>query len=87
MSDVWIPTLKMNLTRDEFDTLRRHPSYKYELVEGGTWILPWPRPSTALYAGTLQAHPSVATHKLADIASIAATPLTSMPLEFIDTAG
>jgi superfamily I DNA and/or RNA helicase len=44
-------------------------------------------PSKALYGGTLQAHPSVAAHVLADIASVRATPLTSMPLEFIDTAG
>jgi superfamily I DNA and/or RNA helicase len=44
-------------------------------------------PSTALYDGTLRADPSVATLQLADIASVAATPLTSVPLEFIDTAG
>jgi superfamily I DNA and/or RNA helicase len=44
-------------------------------------------PSHALYDGTLQAHASVATHQLGDIASVTTSPLTTTPLEFIDTAG
>jgi GNAT superfamily N-acetyltransferase len=43
MSDVWMPTLTMKLTRNEFDRLPRHPSYKYELISGETLISPWPR--------------------------------------------
>ncbi len=43
MADVWMPTLKMKLSRAEFDCLPRHPSYKYELIGGVTWISPWPR--------------------------------------------
>jgi GNAT superfamily N-acetyltransferase len=43
MSDEWMPTLKMNLSRADFDRLPRHPSFKYELIEGVTWISPWPR--------------------------------------------
>ena len=35
MSDVWMPTFKMKLTREEFDRLPLHPSYKYELIEAG----------------------------------------------------
>jgi predicted DNA helicase len=44
-------------------------------------------PSAAFYEGTLQAHPSVAAHRLTDLESVTATQLTSTPLEFIDTAG
>jgi superfamily I DNA and/or RNA helicase len=44
-------------------------------------------PSAAFYKGTLQAHASVASHLLADLAGVQATPTTSAPLEFIDTAG
>ena len=43
MSDEWMPTLKMKLSRAEVDRLPRHPSYKYELIDGETWISPWPR--------------------------------------------
>lgn len=44
-------------------------------------------PSAAFYEGTLRAHCSVAAHLLTDVASVSATPLTSTPVEFIDTAG
>jgi ATP-dependent RNA/DNA helicase IGHMBP2 len=44
-------------------------------------------PSAALYEGTLQAHSSVAEHRLTDLAAVSTIPLTSTPLEFIDTAG
>jgi hypothetical protein len=44
-------------------------------------------PSTEFYEGTLQAHPSVAGHLLADLASVEINPLTAAPLEFLDTAG
>jgi GNAT superfamily N-acetyltransferase len=43
MSDEWMPTLKMKLARADFERLPRHPSYKYELIDGETWISPWPR--------------------------------------------
>ena len=43
MSDEWMPTLKLELPRADFDRLPRHPAYKYELIEGVTWISPWPR--------------------------------------------
>jgi len=32
MSDEWDATLKMKLSREDFDRLPRHPSYKYELI-------------------------------------------------------
>ncbi len=44
-------------------------------------------PSAAFYEGTLQAHSSVASHLLADLAGVQAIPAASAPLEFIDTAG
>lgn len=44
-------------------------------------------PSVAFYDGTLQAHSSVAEHTLLDLPDVSPMPLTSMPLEFIDTAG
>jgi len=44
-------------------------------------------PSAVFYEGTLQAHHSVAHHTLIDLAAVNAIPLTSTPLEFIDTAG
>jgi GNAT superfamily N-acetyltransferase len=43
MSDEWMPTLKMKLSRADFDRLPRHPAFKYELIDGVTWISPWPR--------------------------------------------
>jgi ribosomal protein S18 acetylase RimI-like enzyme len=43
MSDEWMPTLKLKLSRQEFEQLPRHPAYKYELLEGVTHIAPWPR--------------------------------------------
>jgi GNAT superfamily N-acetyltransferase len=47
MSDEWMPTLKLNLPREEFDRLPRHPAYKYELIDGVTYISPWPQYSHA----------------------------------------
>jgi predicted DNA helicase len=44
-------------------------------------------PSATFYEGSLRAHPSVADHKLMDLAAVSATSLTSTPMEFIDTAG
>jgi hypothetical protein len=44
-------------------------------------------PSAAFYERTLQAHSSVASHLLADLAGVHTIPVTSVPLEFIDTAG
>jgi len=43
MSDAWMPSLKLNLTCEEFETLPRHPAFKYELIAGVTYISPWPR--------------------------------------------
>ncbi len=43
MSDEWMPTLKLKLSRQEFEQLPRHPAYKYELIEGVTHISAWPR--------------------------------------------
>ena len=48
MSDQWMPTLKMKLSRADFERLPRHPSYKYERINGVTWISPWPRYGRAL---------------------------------------
>src|SRR4051812_37408234 len=47
MSDAWMPTLKLNLTRDEFHALPRHPAFKYELLESETRISPRPRYANA----------------------------------------
>jgi predicted DNA helicase len=44
-------------------------------------------PSAEFYEGTLRAHPSVAEHLLSDLAGVGDVPLTSLPLEFLDTAG
>jgi GNAT superfamily N-acetyltransferase len=43
MSDEWMPSLKLNLTRAEFDAIPRHPAFKYELIQGKTYVSPWPR--------------------------------------------
>lgn len=47
MSDEWMPSLKLKLAREDFDRLPRHPAYKYELIQGVTYISPWPRYSHA----------------------------------------
>ena len=44
-------------------------------------------PSQEFYADTLVAHPAVAEHRLCDLPEIVPTPLTELPMEFIDTAG
>lgn len=44
-------------------------------------------PSKALYDGRLQAHPSVAQHRLAELPGVLEDDLRSEPLIFIDTAG
>ncbi len=41
----------------------------------------------AFYEGKLEAHESVAGHRLADLAGVRAEPLTETPVQFIDTAG
>jgi len=43
--------------------------------------------SLEFYDAELAADPSVATHCLADLPGVQGTPLTTAPLEFIDTAG
>lgn len=43
MSDEWMPSLKLNLSREEFDRLPRHPAYKYQLIDGIAYLSPWPR--------------------------------------------
>ncbi|MDZ7617482.1 MAG: AAA domain-containing protein [Patescibacteria group bacterium] len=43
--------------------------------------------SAEFYDGQLQADPSVAAHRLADIAGVSDGPFTRSPVEFIDTAG
>jgi GNAT superfamily N-acetyltransferase len=43
MSDQWMPSLTLKLTREEYETLPRHPAFRYELGEHGTYISPWPR--------------------------------------------
>jgi superfamily I DNA and/or RNA helicase len=43
--------------------------------------------SHEFYHGTLQADPSVATHRLCDLPGVALSPLTSQPFQLIDTAG
>ena len=43
MSDEWMPTLRLPLAREDYERLPRHPAFKYELIQGETWISPWPR--------------------------------------------
>lgn len=43
--------------------------------------------SQEFYAGSLQAAPGVAGHLLSDLPGVAADPLTTAPVDFIDTAG
>jgi predicted DNA helicase len=44
-------------------------------------------PSAQFYGGALQSDESVRGHLLCDLPGVAATPLTSTPLHFMDTAG
>jgi superfamily I DNA and/or RNA helicase len=43
--------------------------------------------SAEFYDGALRADPSVAAHRLCDLAGVGGEPLTEAPLQFIDTAG
>jgi GNAT superfamily N-acetyltransferase len=38
-----MPHLRLSLPVEQFHRLPRHPAYKYELIEGETWISPRPR--------------------------------------------
>src|SRR5947209_2280484 len=35
--------VKIRITRREFHQLPRHPAYKYEYIDGQTWLTPRPR--------------------------------------------
>ncbi len=48
MSDSWMPTLKLKLSRNQHKRLPRHPAYKYELIDGITYISAWPRQAHAI---------------------------------------
>jgi superfamily I DNA and/or RNA helicase len=48
-------------------------------------IMAWP--SIRFYAGALTAAPAVADHLLRDLASVAVTEWTEVPIRFVDTAG
>src|SRR5262249_15929395 len=43
--------------------------------------------SRLFYDGEMQAHPSVCGHLLCDLPGLTASPLTTTPVHFIDTAG
>ena len=43
MSDDLMPHLHLELSRPDFERLPRHPAYKYELIDGTTYISPRPR--------------------------------------------
>jgi len=43
--------------------------------------------SQEFYAGSLEAAPAVAAHRLCELPGVAATPLTETPVLFVDTAG
>ena len=43
MSDEWMPTLRPKMSREDFERLPRHPSYRYEWFDGAACISPWPR--------------------------------------------
>jgi superfamily I DNA and/or RNA helicase len=44
-------------------------------------------PSAEFYGGALEAHPSVAGHRLVDLPGVRPEALTEAPVQFIDTAG
>lgn len=48
MCDEWMSGLTLSLTREEFDRLPRHPSFRYELIKGTVYITPRPRHHHAL---------------------------------------
>jgi GNAT superfamily N-acetyltransferase len=43
MCDEWMPSLRLPLSRREFQELPRHPAYKYEYLDGRAFLSPWPR--------------------------------------------
>lgn len=67
--------------RDADRTLRRL-TVQYRMHRR---IMTWP--SAELYDGTLEAHPSVASHTLEELAGVASVEETRAPLWVIDTAG
>jgi GNAT superfamily N-acetyltransferase len=59
MCDEWMPFVKVPMSIEQFHQLPRHPAYKYEFIEGETWLTPRPR----YY------------HAILDLKPLAATPL------------
>lgn len=43
MCDDWMPTLRFNLSREQFDQLPRNSAYRYEYISGQTYLSPRPR--------------------------------------------
>jgi len=75
-------TLFERLHASHGDAITKMLTVQYRMHER---IMEWP--SRELYAGRLEAHPSVAGHLLRDLPGIAPGPDTESPLVFIDTAG
>jgi GNAT superfamily N-acetyltransferase len=48
MSDKWMPTLRLALTRDQFERLPRNAAYRYELLDGQVFLSPRPQHYHAL---------------------------------------
>jgi GNAT superfamily N-acetyltransferase len=59
MCDEWMPFVKVPMSIEQFHQLPRHAAYKYEFIEGETWLTPRPR----YY------------HAVLDLKPLAATPL------------
>jgi GNAT superfamily N-acetyltransferase len=43
MSDLWMPSVRLKCSAEEFAQLPRHPAYKYEYSQGVAHLSPWPR--------------------------------------------
>lgn len=41
--DEWMPRLQLPLTSEQFRQLPRHPSYRYDFLDGVAWLNPRPR--------------------------------------------
>src|SRR5216684_2593134 len=48
MSDKWMPTLRLALTREQFEQLPRNAAYRYELLDGQAFLSPRPQHYHAL---------------------------------------
>ena len=79
MTDSWMPSIKLRMTRQEWEQLPRNAAYRYEYLEGFAYLSPRPRHYHAL----LELRPAEVAEGL-DIGPVRAEDFGDLELLFTD---